>query len=520
MKATPGYSKNHLITASALLGLAVLYWLLRRPLAPLSIPFYDDGETLYHTFSILMGRTPFLEDANHHFIGYLLPYLVLSKIFGFGEQVLYLNLWLHRIGSAFVLYFVLRLFRGPWVSFLGAALLLSAREPWVLGVPVQYQMNFLWLLALYGALRSFKQQNAGWLFVPALLAGLALVYDQRALALVVIPFLAVVLYDRCVKRIGLILATAMLGVYLLPPLLFVGYLYTQGAFEAFIEQTFTYPAHIRAGAFELGSLLGSAFVIHRHLYTQTPILLSTGVAGFVLFLLRYRSACTQPWEKAVFWLLLILLLPLAGMASIGGRDFDYYTITWLPYLALFSAWASHPLYFQRRFLRHLYCGVLVLPILLSVGNALRHYDGIDPVDSTGDGVHEVVYHLSSRADPEDTVFVWGYRPDVYVRLKRLNPYRFTSHIFFHPDVQITENRDKYVFPKYEAEFIQALTSRPPDFLVIFEREGVDAFASRSGQVILGMLQSSYRVIHRTRKQDFTSTWCSFSVYTLLEQPRI
>ena len=97
---------------SAFVVFTALYAVLRVPIWHLDLPHHDDGETLYHALAMLHGLVPYRDDLNHHFMGYVVPYVMASKVFGFGPGIIKLVALITQVGTACGLYLCARFFVG------------------------------------------------------------------------------------------------------------------------------------------------------------------------------------------------------------------------------------------------------------------------------------------------------------------------------------------------------------------------------------------------------------------------
>lgn len=495
-----------------ILVLVFTYWLVRFPANALpTLAYYDDGETLYHTMNILEGRAPHLDDVNHHFTGYLLPFVIGAKFLGFSADLVRQVLAINQILMAFGVYLILRLSFSFGLSLAGSLLAITAREPWVLGFYPQQQINLLSVYMILLALKSLSAPSAKFLYASALLCGLAFTFDQRALFLALIPVVALLLRNRggSINAAREVLLVALCLAAL--PCLGLYYLWANGALQEFVRQTWTFPRAYRIGSKSFADMIVGGIVSHKYLLGDTTFMTCAAALGALTLLRLLRSAKTPEIRDRAL-LLIVCIIPLSIMPFFGGRDFEYYTITWLPYLAIMTVVSTE--FFKRLAepFRRLYLCVTILPVVFSVAGSVQNREIYN--DYTGDGIFEVVNFLKEELAPRDSLFVWGYRPDIHVRLERLSPYPFVNQIMIQPDSQIKgeEERRRHVFPAYEQRFFKLLDSSPPEVIVVFYRHEKTNAPSAANSKVTELLAAQYDKVYEVEKEDFMDFKCFFEVY--------
>lgn len=503
-------STIEIIVTLAILGL--VYYFLRLPTSQLPLAFYDDGEILYHVLAALKGLIPYKDDINHHFLGYILPYIALSKITGFSPELARSMGFVNQITLGLGVFLILRISFGYWWSLLGGLLALSAREPWVLGTFVQYQIALYFVYVLLLALKGLQRQSIYFLYSSAVLAGFALLADQRALLIAPLPICA---YFLLRKKWSWSEFCILKSSYLIFPFTAVLFLYHHNALVPFLEQTLIYPFKYRIGNKDAFDKIWDIFVIHKYLFSLTPFLLVAGCLGVVSILYFFKK--NSDLERACNKLLLISFPLVFIMSSLGGRDFDYYTIFWLPILAIAAIHSSSWLPLLRTPLKIALKALLTAPILfslLAVPNNIPSQASSLP----DDGINEIVSYLKSNMEDRDTIYVWGYRLDLYVRLGRVSSSPFASRISINPDEQVLgQDREKNIDPKYQQLFFQQFKSSPPTYLVLFRREGHPHFDSPADAFIHQTIESgAYRHELKVEKKDFLGKTCTFEIYKLVK----
>lgn len=492
--------------------LLLLYCFLRYPIIPLNLAFYDDGEALYRTFAMLQGRIPHRDDINHHFSGYLIHFLLGAKAFGFSDFLIAQVALVNQVLVGAGVYLCLRYFLSFWPAMLGAALAISAREPYVFSFYVQHEINLLTVFSLLAALHAQSKRHLRYLAICSMIAGLAFVYDQRALALSFIPFSCGLLFlGSGIKHFtkGVLIAV---GSWFVPVGAALFYLWHHDALLALYEQSFVFPTLHRVGGSSLSELLLQGIDINSYLVTKTPILFTTAIIGFTGLFCWLQKAEQQ--QRARYLMLLATFIPLAVMPLFGGRDFDYYSFTWLPYLAILSALSLKWFKNSGTLFKSTYSIVLLSPIIFSVIACIQIINRGEVAQYSGDGINQLTNFLKKEIKADETLFVWGYRLEIYPRVRKTSPYPFSNLIFIQPDknYEDQEKNELHIYPKYEKQFLSMLDNSPPDYVVNFQREGKAPYNSKSSQKLDFLLSTQYKVVKKIRGLDFQKKKIRFTVY--------
>jgi len=498
LKAPPAKPLQSLLV---IVGFLFFYRLVKAPFAPLEFPFYDDGETLYHAFAVLQGLVPYRDDVTHHFFGYVLPYIILGKIIGVHQELLSLVATICQVATAFVLYKTISIFapaKNLLYGLLGGMLFLTAREPFVIGFSPLYEVSFFMVLLWYLSVLQLKE-GRNTLSLSFFIAGLAFTFDQRALILVFIPFISwLVSEDHKFKN--LLLCSVY---FLLCPILALAYLHINGALNYFYEQTIAYPLFLRGGSANL-------FAPFSHL-RETPFLVAGAAIGIFGIFLRQKIS-----RSGI--LLILLAIPPVLISLFGRRDFDYYTIPLLPLLALWSAvglnaWGPRPNTGKTSALlyRPLFILLITAPILavfstcvIAISDEVTNY--------RGDGSQKIVHYINNEVPSNLSLFVWGYRPDIYVRTKRVTHLKFVNRQLIHPDAfYVTRTaRQNHVYFPYEIKFKELFLKRPPDFILLFKQEPL--LPSFSDDFIQKQIEANYSIAITSEGATFGGTPCGFELF--------
>ncbi|RMG40390.1 MAG: hypothetical protein D6719_11160 [Candidatus Dadabacteria bacterium] len=496
---------SHLSLLIIIVLTALVYYVARLPALKLPLAYYDDGETLYHTMVILKGYIPYRDDFNHHFAGYLLPFLLTAKITGYSLNLIYQTAFWMQLLYALAIYGTARFYSTRSTSAIITLLAVTAREPWILGYYVQQELNTLYALILYFSVRFLNEQNNRSLYISAVLSGLAFCFDQRAVFYSLILLSAY--YLKRPKSLSVIIKSV--ACWLSAPLAGLYYLVRNHILRLFLEQTIVFPFKYRSASAGILETLKSFIAANYYLITLTPLLLFLALVG-LLGLTRLISKEKRP----DYQLLLASLLPPLLMTLWGARDYDYYSVVWFPsmaLLALFIPWAFPGLIRKNSWILNM---ILVLPLIFTFLNVIVALRDPSLKNYSGDGINQVVSYLRETVQPEDSLLLWGYRLEILARLEKINAYPFANQIMIHPDEQISkkERRIQHVYPKYERIFLSLLAKAPPDYVLVFNRGTNMAKYSRANNALIQLLSERYQQIYSLSKPDFTGKRCYYTLY--------
>jgi len=214
----------------------------------------------------------------------------------------------------------------------------------------------------------------------------------------------------------------------------LGYYALRGAFDDFIFYTWTYNLRYYGPEIGWADRVATAGVPFRLLVTFSPLLFTVLVAavGVCLYKIvqRQPTAGESGANPARVYIFIWALGSLAGAAA-GGRGFDHYSIQVLPPLCLGTAWLLGCL--TDAVIRGAYrlpgrlaaSAVLLMVAAGLVTGALAARQRTLPVDPS----HRVAQFIAGRSTPADTIFVWGYHPDLYAFADRKPASRFVYASF-------------------------------------------------------------------------------------------
>ncbi len=426
-----------------------------------------DGGVLYH--DAIDQRTP-------------LTYYAVAALFRVtGEN----NVWaMHALAAALIAAtaFGLFLLGRTWRDDLAggwAALLFAVFSTALLFPGDAYALNTEWFVAFFttGAAWAFwRGSTAG----AGLLLGLAFLSKQPALLDLGAPLL-VLAYQasgpdggwRRLARSG----GALLAGFALPVLLTIAYFAARGALHDFYFYAWQYNLQYYAPEVGPAARAASALKPFALLAARFPLVLAVLVAAIgtgVFRLLRPPLAGTGGQTDRARRLYLVAwgATSLAGAAA-GGRDFDHYSIQFLPAaclaaalgLAKITVWAQA--HAARRWLRP---AVLLLSaaVLVELGRGIatqRHQppQPVDPSRRAGE-------FIRAHTETDERIFVWGYHPDLYLFSDRRPASRFVYASFLSgliPWTNTAPGQDTAyaIVPGARATLLRELDAARPVFVV-------------------------------------------------------
>lgn len=180
--------------------------------------------------------------------------------------------------------------------------------------------------------------------------------------------------------------------------------------------------------------------------------------GYILLLAVFRK--DKPWE-----LFLIILFPLEAIfSSLSGRGYPHYYITWMPALALLSAYLLSNLQELLKMLNThrvlVTFGVLLVLFFLLISPldeitssllqvATNRQQGIEVDDP-------LAAYLRENTEPDDLVLVWGDRLAYNYLSRRESP----SSVLFYPLLA-----DSPISSRLADRFLSELTDSPPTLII-------------------------------------------------------
>jgi len=224
-------------------------------------------------------------------------------------------------------------------------------------------------------------------------------------------------------------------------LLFIGYFAAQGALWDFYYYYWKYNVdHYTAVVPVAERLRGlNPFAWRRHYLTANPTLfIGSVVSAWVALRSLWQQRQTPesaPWGR--FLLVLWLVFAYFG-ASYSGRNFGHYFIQIIPPLCLLTAWLVVDLWhaesLRAKFQRHglefrcLLLLVVAIGLIYSLHRFRRDMAFLTITEPARPRVVQdsLLGYIRSHSDAEDTLFVWGYNPEIYLLAPRRAASRYSN----------------------------------------------------------------------------------------------
>lgn len=447
--------------------LALLVSIQLSPANPLNaLPLRDSGVFLYSGQQVLQGKVPYLDFWDHK--GPLIFYInALGLWLGRGLRWgVFLLEWLLLFGGTLLGYLALRKFFGKGAALLGTAVWLFTLPGVLQGgnLTEEYSLFFTFLsFFLFTRYvhhpRAFHLTGIGL----CLAANLLLRPNNAAfttfiiLGLLAAPVIRIN-YAQFWRRTGLVAAGLIIG---LTP--FLLYFLATGAFDDMISAYLTYNFNVSLGSRR--ALHSNPVFIVETLGVSALILLGSALAvGFRV--LRQRQ---KPLDEKYLILWIILLAGIStelALILFSSNLHGHYLMSWLPYLAAFTA-SLYALLNPERFLPATFskaafriAGLVVL--ILAAGYIWKapvkmlFDDARTLLFNRSQGVEIVSAHaelLRTGTTPQDTVLIWGANPDLNFLSRRAAPTRYAyQYPLFTPG---------YATSAMLEEFLTDLKENPP-----------------------------------------------------------
>jgi len=253
------------------------------------------------------------------------------------------------------------------------------------------------------------------------------------------------------------------------------YLASIGALNAWLQSAQVTAGYTVLGAGDLQESIESFWNYIRDRWTQWGLL-------FVLVILwpvirRVGALREAPLRHNRNWLVVwIWLIGAFAAMLVQLKGYDYHWLPMLPALALLAAYTLERfVQFFEKFLRRsaqilivflCFCSIILLNTwglswryLAGQETQVVYYSRFRGGEFVADESLLVANYLSERVPPGDTLFIWGFRPEVYY-LSRLNP--ATRFIFHFPLVA-----DWYP-QEWKQETVETLWAALPPYVLVLQ----------------------------------------------------
>ncbi len=295
------------------------------------------------------------------------------------------------------------------------------------------------------------------IFIAGLLLGIAFLLKTVAIFDFAAFFLFISFIKPFNKQLIRILGIYTLGL-LLPILVTVGFFAAQGNLADFIQATFF-------GNIDYVSYANILIIPQGFLIVKLLIL-------FVAVMLIYKRRKLLP--HSVIFIFLWFLFSLFNLIF-SGRIWTHYLLIIAPCAVLMLGL----LYYEKaKKLKNVAFGLLLLLIFISIAhfrinietitNTAMYYQNFvffiadkkstvayqDYFDKSVSRDYEIAQFIANKTEPEDTIFIWGNNPQIYVLSNKLPPGKYTV------EYHINQN------PKHIAETAEDIRRTKPKYVII------------------------------------------------------
>ena len=211
----------------------------------------------------------------------------------------------------------------------------------------------------------------------------------------------------------------------------------------------------------------------------------------VIALIPRRASSEKVGESQtrIGWIIKCWLIAAVGILLIQAKGYDYHWLPMLPPLAMYGAvtverliqWGHVPGSSAAGWKRGtaaalllaipaLTIGSRVLPYLTGAEDQLAYYAHFQAGEFTADETQRVTDFLQARVMPGDSLFIWGFRPEVYYT-SRLNP--AVRFIFQYP---LTAS---WYPPQWRDEAVEILWAALPPYVLVLQADYLNWVTGRT-----------------------------------------
>lgn len=199
-------------------------------------------------------------------------------------------------------------------------------------------------------------------------------------------------------------------------------LISMGAWDAFIQSAIVTAGYTSLG-FDWQVFIESMWLAVDFRWSHWGALFILTAAGLVLLA---RGKFTRKWAVIGVWLAVGL-----GIMAVQAKGYDYHWLPMLPPLALISAYTVQALFVRTQWVTLLLAGALLaimfvviwskpLPYLRGEIDQAAYYAQFQAGEFIADESLAVATYLQAHTVAGDSLFIWGFRPEVYY-MSELNP---------------------------------------------------------------------------------------------------
>ena len=323
-------------------------------------------------------------------------------------------------------------------------------------------MQCLFFYTIKGSLRG----EADSLLRAGLLFGVLLTLDQRIIffgLFIVLPLLLNKELRNARTIVLFFLSSAS------APSLFLVILSINGATEAFIDQAVLYPLFLRNYGFEELNRLGVLWYFKILIFLikhEAPTVALALISFLVMSKFEKRHAVRLVYFCGLF----------SGLAYIlaGGRRYSNYGLILSPFIV--CSISLLPFYLRtitRRRVWRAALGIIFGVVIASWGRPLAAAANGQRLYLSADDMVErsVSQYILDKSDPSETLLVWGYKPQIYLRTNRVSWFRDMSLISVAgANFYSTESASQGIHHGMLARFKAKLQESPPDFFVHYSKK--------------------------------------------------
>jgi hypothetical protein len=465
--------KSNSITTAQDTIFNVGYWCLLALLASIGSIIWHDSEyvlvdhaqLVYHARELWAGRVPYRDIVTHHFLGYVLPFSTLGLFLPLDGMTLKIAAWLSTVTSAVFVYLAAERIGGLRAARLAGLLAITIGQfySWQ-GNLLQVQSNLVPLLALSLYLTATLATENGaskrcMFQLLSLIAGLLFIFDQRSI--VFAPIVALVWFwnRQYLGTRGLLGSLFFFSLPLGCALLYLG---LHGALKEFYLHAIHFPLYLRnqhGGT----SVLTTSLQFVDYAFRSEPIALGLALASCLLLLFQ------APRRRIGVLLIFGVVLGFA-YAGLGGRIYTNYLLVTSPFLVVALALLPNTSIpnsgAASRILNRALIALALVCLLAPSAyllNGKRLYFGGDEAQ-----INAVVKYVEETSPAPSSVFVWGVKPQVYLKLHRLSPFRDISLVTVTgANFNSTDSSAQGFDPDMVSELQKLFVNSPPEIVVAF-----------------------------------------------------
>jgi 4-amino-4-deoxy-L-arabinose transferase-like glycosyltransferase len=458
----PPWHRSRAVAALFFLGLFLLLVLLRAPLAQYPIRDVDESVSALIAASWLDGGVPYRDAIDQRGPVTYLIYAAVFAVAGVYDMVaVHWALLLLILGTCFLLFRFARTLEpgvsGVSLGYLAAAFLavfsFTYRRSQMLAFHTEWPLMLAAAAGMFLLVRGLTEGRDRWLLLAGLAFGAGFlskqpgIFDGAAAGGFLLLHQA---FDRrlftaqTVRRAALLAGgfVAAVGVAVL-------YFLLHGALADFYLYFWSYNVEHYTRVVTLGERLANLdpFSHSRHYLTANPLLLIAVPVQLVTVAVRLFArwgSGRRAAPEAVDGRLLVVLWFLCAYlgASYSGRNFGHYFIQILVPASLLAAWTvrdgwralapDRDAWRRLGDLAGVGRGALVAAVLVLLALPVYRFRGdlawlAAAEDPRRDRVREgILRAIEETTGPEDTIFVWGYYPELYVLSDRRPASRYSN----------------------------------------------------------------------------------------------